>query len=108
MTTSLQERRRDEREAETYRAPGADRTAGEGGGEAATPAVGLGPGVTGRAVDHREPVRVDRRGPLQEPQRSQRRVVGRILWQLVYIPLRPGRHFPPPREEREIAWSRAG
>jgi hypothetical protein len=71
----------------------ADGSAGEGGGEAAAPAVGVGPGVAHVAVHDGRPGRVRERGALEEPERRERRVVGVVPRQVVDVPLR--RHFSP-------------
>lgn len=87
----------------SYRTPVADGSAREGGGEAAAPAVGVGPGVAQGAVHEGGPARVRQRGALEEPERRERRVVGGVLRELVDVPLR--RHFssPPPRLRRSLS-----
>lgn len=76
---------------DSYRAPVADGSAREGGGEASAPAVGVGPGVAHGAVHEGRPARVRQRGALEEPERRERRVVGVVPRQVVDVPLR--RHF---------------
>lgn len=83
----------EKRDGIPYRAPVADGPASEGGGEAAAAAVGVGPGVSHGAVHDGRAGRVRQRCALEEPERRERRVVGRVPRQVVDVPLR--RHFSP-------------
>jgi hypothetical protein len=74
-------------EGRTHRASVADGSVREGGGEAAAPAVGVGPGVAHGPVDDGCPVRLRQRGALEEPERRERRVVGGVPRQVVDVPV---------------------
>ena len=63
----------------------------QGGREPAAAVVGLCPGAAPRAVDKRDPMRMDRRRLRQEAQRRQRRIVRRPLAETIPVGTRPFR-----------------
>ena len=77
------------------RVAGADPALGERGGEPDAAGVGFLPGVPPGTVDDRRAVRVHRRAPLDERQRRERRVVGRVPIEVGFVGIGPSHGAPP-------------